>query len=222
MVEKTEELFLFVQKEHGDEHLLIQLARHDKEAFGELYQRYVGRIYNYVYYRTGNVEEAQDLTARVFQRAMANIATYQEKGVPFVAWLFRIARNLVANWYRDQGRRPTVELDSISHWYASERDPETVMQLAQNQESLLAAVRRLPEDRQDLLIYKFLHRMSNAEIGEIMGRSEGAVKSLYHRTLLALREELEQQNQPITLPDELGQEEKSPPRGLRFWRRESK
>lgn len=169
---------------------LILLAKTDKEAFGELYQRYVERIYNYIYYRTHSKEDAEDLTAKVFQRALIHIPKYEDKGYPFSAWLYRIARNLVLNWHRDNGKRTMVALDDIVHTHEGEGSPERLMQLIQNEESLLKAVRQLPPDRQELIVFKFLHKMSNAEIGEIMGRSEGAVKSLYHRTLLVLRDQL--------------------------------
>ncbi len=175
-----------------DESALIERAKKDKEAFGELYERYVQRIYSYVYYRTGNVEDAEDLTARIFFRALNHIADYEERGLPFSAWLYRIARNLIANWHRDQNRRQIVALDDISHWHVSEAGPELLAQWSESREDLLKAIRRLPGERQELLILKFVDRLSNAEIGGIMGRSEGAIKSLYHRTLVSLREDLDQ------------------------------
>ncbi|RMG89697.1 MAG: sigma-70 family RNA polymerase sigma factor [Chloroflexi bacterium] len=177
-----------------DESALIERAKTDKEAFGELYERYVGRIYNYVYYRTGNADDAEDLTARIFIRAMQHIHNYEDKGVPFSAWLYRIAHNMVANWHRDRSRRKIISLDDIAQWHAHEDSPEFLAEVLEDKETLLAAIRRLPADRQELLILKFVDRLSNAEIGEIMGRSEGAIKSLYHRTLLSLRDELERQS----------------------------
>lgn len=175
-----------------DEAALIERAKNDKEAFGQLYELYVDRIYNYVYYRTGNVADAEDLTARIFVRAMQHIGRYRDQGVPFSAWLYRIAHNLVANWHRDRSRRKIISLDDVAQWRLSDDSPEFATQLLQDKETLLAAIRRLPADRQELLILKFVERLPNAEIGNIMGRSEGAIKSLYHRTLLALREDLEE------------------------------
>ncbi|PJF26771.1 MAG: hypothetical protein CUN53_06590, partial [Phototrophicales bacterium] len=88
---------------------LVDLARGgDREAFGELYERYIEKIYNYVYYRTGNHHDAEDLSERVFTRAMNHIENYTERGVPFQAWLYRIAHNLVANWHRDRARRTII------------------------------------------------------------------------------------------------------------------
>jgi RNA polymerase sigma-70 factor, ECF subfamily len=171
---------------------LVRRAKADPEAFGELYQLYVDRIYHYVYYRTGNSHDAEDLTARIFIRAMQHIVQYEDRGLPFSAWLYRIARNLVANWHRDEGRRKIISLDDISQWRVADESPELAMELLDNKEVILAAVRHLPAERQELLILKFVDRLSNAEIGEVLGRSEGAIKSLYHRTLLTLRDELEQ------------------------------
>ena len=174
-----------------DEAELIERAKTDKDAFGELYERYVDRIYNYVYYRTGNVEDAEDLTARIFFKAMQHIGNYHDRGLPFSAWLYRIAHNLVANWHRDRSRRKIISLDDIVQWQAPEKGPEFVTQLMEDKSALLETIRRLPADRQELLIFKFVEQLSNAEIGEIMGRSEGAIKSLYHRTLLSLRDDLQ-------------------------------
>lgn len=174
----------------SDESALIERAKSDSDAFGELYEQYVDRIYNYVYYRTGNVADAEDLTARIFERAMNHIGRYEDQGVPFSAWLYRIAHNLVANWHRDRSRRTLISLDEVSQWVVEDHSPEFAAQLMEDKEALLEVVRRLPSERQELLRLKFVERLSNRDIGEIMGRSEGAIKSLYHRTLLALREDL--------------------------------
>jgi RNA polymerase sigma-70 factor (ECF subfamily) len=173
-----------------DEINLVRSAATHPEAFGELYERHVRKIYNYIYYRTGNHHDAEDLTARVFQRALNHIASYQNQGVPFSAWLYRIAHNLVANWHRDRSRRPVVPLDDQLYVRGPAAHPELEAIAIEERELLLAAVRRLPPERQQLLILKFVERLSNAEIGGIMDRTEGAIKSLYHRTLNKLREEL--------------------------------
>jgi RNA polymerase sigma-70 factor (ECF subfamily) len=169
---------------------LVEISGSQPEAFGELYERHVNRIYNYIYYRTGNHHDAEDLTARVFVRALRHVENFEDKGVPFTAWLYRIAHNLVANWHRDRSRRPVIPLEK--HVAVSEisEHPETEAIALEENELLLKAIRRLPEERQALLIFKFVERMSNAEIGELMGRTEGAIKSLYHRTLNALRDEV--------------------------------
>lgn len=169
---------------------LIARAKEDPETFGLLYKRYVGRIYNYIYYRTGNHHDAEDLTARTFYKALKHFPRYVDKGAPFSAYLYRIAHNIVANWHRDTGRRQIVSFDNLSITMPRQQEPIAVAERKDEQEQLLQAVRQLPPERQQLLILKLVEQMSNAEIAEVMGRTEGAIKSLYHRTLVALREEL--------------------------------
>jgi RNA polymerase sigma-70 factor (ECF subfamily) len=180
--------------EFNEEDVLTRASQGDRDAFGLLYERYIDRIFNYVYYRTGNLHDAEDLTARVFQRAMNHIQNYTDRGVPFSAWLYRIAHNLVANWHRDRSRRQEIPINDVPVLPSKGDHPERNLVRSQEQDSLLRLIRRLPPERQSLLILKFVENMSNAEIGEIMGRSEGAVKSLYHRTLLALRDQLGDQS----------------------------
>jgi RNA polymerase sigma-70 factor (ECF subfamily) len=178
------------ESDYKEEDVLVLASKGDKDAFGMLYERYTERIFNYVYYRTGNVHDAEDLTARVFQRAMNHIRNYTDRGVPFSAWLYRIAHNLVANWHRDRSRKQEIPIDDLPVLPAKGDHPETALVRTEEQDALLRLIRRLPSERQNLLILKFVENMSNTEIGQIMGRSEGAVKSLYHRTLLALRDEI--------------------------------
>lgn len=178
--------------ELNDDLALNRAIQGDREAFGLLYEQYVSRIYNYIYYRIGNMHEAEDLTARVFFRAMRRIADYQNRGLPVSAWLYRIAHNLVANWHRDRGRRPEISLDEGTSIVALPEHPEASMLQSEEQEALLRMIRKLPAERQQLLILKFVEHLSNAEIGQIMSRTEGAVKSLYHRTLLSLRNDMQE------------------------------
>ncbi|NCP87854.1 MAG: RNA polymerase subunit sigma-70 [Anaerolineae bacterium CG_4_9_14_3_um_filter_57_17] len=177
------------EEQISDEQILALASQGDQDAFGALYERYIDRIFNYVYYRTGNVDDAEDLTARVFQRAMKHIVNYTDRGVPFSAWLYRIAHNLVANWHRDRSRRQEIPL-SETPLIAKDEAPEHSLVRTEQEASLLRLIRSLPTERQSLLILKFVDHLSNAEIGKILGRSEGAVKSLYHRTLLSLRDEI--------------------------------
>ena len=174
----------------SDEMELVRRAASDSEAFGELYNRHVTRIYSYIYYRTGDYQDADDLTARVFQRALQHVANFQDQGVPFSAWLYRIAHNLVANWHRDRSRRPVVPLEDHVADTGAVTHPEALAVAEEQNRILLVVVRKLPPDRQQLLILKFVERLSNAEIGQIMGRTEGAIKSLYHRTLNSLRDQI--------------------------------
>ena len=176
-----------------DEATLVELAKTDEEAFGQLYERYVDKIYNYIYYRTSNEADAEDLTARVFYRALQHIEGYEDRGYPFSAWLYRIAHNLVANWHRDRSRHQVIALEDLSYWKTHRDGPEAMAEMMDDKETLLDAIRRLPADRQELLILKFVEKLTNAEIGAVMGRSEGAIKSLYYRTLVALRKDLKLQ-----------------------------
>jgi RNA polymerase sigma-70 factor (ECF subfamily) len=124
-------------------------------------------------------------------RALHHIGRYNNRGLPFSAWLYRIAHNLVANWHRDNFRKKEIPLDDGLLFISQGGFPEHEMIRLEESEHLLSVIRVLAEDRQQLLILKFVDHLSNAEIGAIMGRSEGAIKSLYHRTLLVIREEME-------------------------------
>ena len=175
--------------EISDDLALERAIQGDREAFGVLYEQYVERIYNYIYYRTGNVHDAEDLTERVFLRALRHIGNYRNRGLPISAWLYRIAHNLVANWHRDNSRRKEVPLEDRALMVSHSEHPEAELLVSEQNERLLEVIRCLPPERQQLLILKFVDHLSNAEIGRIMGRTEGAVKSLYHRTLLAIRDQ---------------------------------
>lgn len=162
-------------------------------ALGMLYDHLIDKIYSYLYYRMGNVQDAEDLTTRVFMKVLENIDNYENTGVPFSAWVYRIAHNFMANYHRDLSRRreqfiedmPDIQLRSTN-----KNDPVRLVESVEAKRLLLEAIRRLPSDRQQLILLKFIDGLPNAQIGDIMGRSEGAIKSLYHRTLIALREEL--------------------------------
>jgi RNA polymerase sigma-70 factor (ECF subfamily) len=185
-----EAIDIVTMPEYSEDEAIQRAASGDNEAFSMLYERYVTRIYNYIYYRTGNPHEAEDLTSRVFHRALHHITHYDNRGVPFSAWLYRIAHNLVANWHRDNSRRKEVPLEDYTQHPHRAMAPEASVVDNQEMEDLLKVIRRLPADRQQLLILKFVEGMSNADVATIMMRSEGAIKSLYHRTLMALRDEL--------------------------------
>ncbi len=181
------------EDERAIESALVAKAKKDAQAFGELYERYIDRIYAYVYSRVQNVQDAEDLTARIFYRALDRLDRYEDRGLPFGAWLFRIAHNLVANWHRDQSRRSFVPIDGLV--FPSERrdEPEAAAERREGEDALWAAIERLPEERRRLLFHKFGDQLTNIEIGELMQKSEGAIKSLYFRTLAALRKDLGEQ-----------------------------
>jgi RNA polymerase sigma-70 factor (ECF subfamily) len=174
-----------------DENRLVELARSDPEAFGELYQRNVDRIYTYVFYRVGSAADAEDLTARTFYQALGGIHHYVDQGVPFLAWLYRIAHNLVANHHRNRARWKESSLEPLELQGKATERPEHTVESSERRRALMSAIRRQPEERQRLLILKFSERLSNEEIGRLMGRTESSIKSLYFRTLRALRADLE-------------------------------
>jgi RNA polymerase sigma-70 factor (ECF subfamily) len=172
-----------------EEYELIAQAKTDPEAFALLYQRYVNRIYNYHYRHTSHQVEAEDLTSRTFYRALRSLHRYRETGASFQAWLFRIAHNLVANWYRDQSRKETVTIDDDNPplLYSRLKNPEASALDSETYRTLVSVIDSLPEDRKTLILLKFVEELTNAEIAAVLGKTEGAVKALYHRTLISLR-----------------------------------
>jgi RNA polymerase sigma-70 factor (ECF subfamily) len=175
---------------------LAEHAKSNSDAFGLLYDRHVRRIYSYIYYRIGQKAEAEDLTERVFVQALESLPRYEFRGAPFSAWLYRIAHNLVANWHRDTGRHPQAPLEEASDRATDRAEPPSGALDAEEQRELRAAVARLPLDRQLLLQMKFVDERSNSDIATQMGRTEGAVKALLHRTLVTLRQELSRVEKP--------------------------
>ncbi len=180
------------------EDALVERAKQDRQAFSELYESYAPRIYKYIYHRTNNAEEAEELTATVFLRALSHLDSYEFRGQPFGTWLFTIAHNLLVNWYRDRQRRaPTalqLEIDS--------QDVTAILTTAEDLAAVKQVISALPEDRQLLIFLKFTEGLSNAETGRIMGRSEGAIKSLLHRTIQSLRGEIESERKDDEVMEE--------------------
>ena len=175
---------------------LIARARADRSAFGELYERYVDRIYAYLLYRTGSRPDAEDLTQRVFSQALAAIAEYDPAAGSAGGWLFTIAHNLLANYHRTRARRPSARLEAA----AEAVDPAVPLEGLEEQEDARAvrrALAQLSADRQHLILLKYVVGLSNAEIGRVLGKSEGAIKSLLRRTLGALRRELEKNHAAV-------------------------
>ncbi len=163
----------------------------DRSAFSELYETYAGRVYGYLRARTDHETDAEELTSRVFLNALANLEQYKGRGGGFSSWLMSIAHNLLVNWYRDRGRRPpTADLDAALSVAADLPAPEARLERSELAGVVREAVGRLDVDRQRLITLKYVDGLPNAEIGRMMGRSEGAVKALHHRTLRQLKEEL--------------------------------
>ena len=181
-----------------DDQTLARQVIINRDAFGVLYQRHVSAIYRYTYYRVGNHDDAEDLTAKAFIRALKHVHNYNDRGLPFTAWLYRIAHNVVANFHRDNSRHPAVPFEDMdlpagNDFIAGAHHDDTDHKIDASSEraQLLRAMRQLPQERQHLVVLKFVEQKQNSEIGLIMNRSEGAIKSLYHRTLLQLREILD-------------------------------
>ncbi|MFN8475003.1 MAG: sigma-70 family RNA polymerase sigma factor [Anaerolineae bacterium] len=171
--------------------LAVRASRYDRDAFGALYDRYVARIYQYVYYKTGSVNEAEDLTAQVFLRAWEAISGYEWRDYPFSAWLFRIARNLVVDYHR--ARRDTVTLDgpedrSEIRPSGDDDAPEKSLQALFTSQQLQQAISQLTEEQQEVIVLRFIEGYSTAEIAVLMGKREGAVRGLQFRGLATLRE----------------------------------
>lgn len=168
---------------------LAVMAKKDPDAFGILYQRHVRTIYSYVRARTGSTEDAEDITARTFYQALFNMPRYQAEGAPFGAWLFRIAHNLIANFHRDNSRRPLVPLDGHSDKSDGSSPVDQALDKEERQE-LRDVIALQNIDRQYLLQLKFVEELSNEAIAQKMGRTQGAVKALLHRTVVDIRDDL--------------------------------
>lgn len=181
----------------GDEPLphdaaLVHAARRDPSAFGTLYLRHLGRIYSYMRARVPTAEDADDLSAHVFLKAWQAFPYYRERGVPFTAWLFRIAHNVVTDAYRQ--RRATVSWDELpepSH-PVDETDPEAVVLRQETYQRLQALVSGLDPARRDLILLRFVARLTLRDIGYVLGKSESAVHKQLVLTLETLKEQTDE------------------------------
>ncbi len=171
----------------GEIRSLVDKARkHDSEAFGKLYDIFFGKIYNYVYYKVGDTTEAEDLTEQVFMKALEAIDKFEWKGVPFSSWLFRIASNVVIDYYRTRSRVTMVPVEDFTVEVGETESSEEAAIKRFTQEKLYIAISRLTGEQQQVIILKFLTNLSNVEIANTLGKTEGAVKALQHRALRAL------------------------------------
>jgi RNA polymerase sigma-70 factor, ECF subfamily len=181
----------------ADEAELVAAAKRNPAEFGPLYERYVDQIYRFAYRRTGgNHAEAEDVTAQTFQQALAALPSYEWRGLPFGAWLYRIASNILHRRGRISSREMSVEdvaLYARGEDFTGE-DPAELVGRSSEADELVEAIRQLPPDQQRALVLKFARGLKNREIGELLGRSEGAVKQLVHRAMLNLRTVLESRN----------------------------
>jgi len=170
--------------------LVRRAASGDAEAFGDLYARHLDEIYRYIFYRVGSEKLAEDLTEQVFLSAWEAIDGYEQRGHPFSAWLYRIAHNAVVDHYRT--RKEERPLEAVAFRLADESlGPEETLLKKTEVSRLLNALRELSDEKQDLILLRFVEGLSHSEVAEILGKSEGACRVMQHRALGSLSEILE-------------------------------
>jgi RNA polymerase sigma-70 factor (ECF subfamily) len=168
-----------------DERLLIEAAQHDPSRFAELYENNFHRVYAFVARRVKDRDEAQDVTAEVFHQALKNLSRFQWRGVPFAAWLLRIAANALADRWQRAGRGVEVQAeDSLEERTESDAGSSAEVE---RRAILFQLVDRLPEDQRLVIVRRFVEQKSVHEIAQELGRSDGAVKQLQFRALETLR-----------------------------------
>ena len=174
----------------SDDHALLERAQaYDSVALGELYDRYSGKIHSYILYRVGDENLAEDLTANVFIKMLDAIKSSNSWQMSFSGWLYRIAHNAVIDNFRRSKNQNTLPLDE--RLVAAFDDPVSAVETKLASESVKEAMDFLTDEQQLVIELKFLEGLSNLDVATIMGKSEGAVKSLQYRALAALRRNLE-------------------------------
>lgn len=173
--------------------LIDRARRRDPDAVAELYRLYVPAISRYIRYRVSDDALVEDLTAEVFLRMVEALPRYQPSGVPFEAWLYRIAAARIADHYRRRKRRPQEELtDEMSEALPDKDSAETSLELGlQEQEevdTLRQALRHLSDEHQTILILRFVERKSHEEVAELLGKNVQAIATAQHRALKKLAE----------------------------------
>jgi RNA polymerase sigma-70 factor (ECF subfamily) len=158
----------------------------EAEAFGRLYDHYCDTVYRYIYYRVGGKATAEDLTSETFLRALRRIGTFTWQGRDFGAWLVTIARNLVADHFKSSRFRLEVTTGEMLDANEVERSPEDAVLESLSNEALLQAVRKLNPQQQECVTLRFLQGLSVAETARIMGKNEGAIKTLQYRAVRTL------------------------------------
>jgi RNA polymerase sigma-70 factor, ECF subfamily len=171
----------------ADETALVRAALDRPELFGALYQRHVDAIYRYLQLRAG-LDEAADLTQQVFLKAFTGLPKYQPKGVPFSAWLFRIARNVATDHHRLSHHKPDELLPDIMPGGTAGLPEEAALQMEQKVR-LRSLLRELDSEKRELLALRFAAGLSSREIGAVIGKNEAAVKRQLSRILRTLKEQ---------------------------------
>lgn len=168
------------------EDLVRQAVQGDAQAFGALYNLYLDAIYKYIYYRTGKALVAEDLTERVFLKAWSGIGNYEQRGIHFSSWLYRIARNTAIDYYRTKREEVPFAIDPPTLAEEEGLTPEQLLLSKEEVKELQRAISQLPEEQQQVIILRFVEGLSYVQVSEIMGKSEGACRVIQHRTLMAL------------------------------------
>ncbi|MFE2943739.1 ECF subfamily RNA polymerase sigma factor, BldN family [Streptomyces sp. NPDC059255] len=158
----------------------------EAEAFGRLYDQYSDTVYRYIYYRVGGKATAEDLTSETFLRALRRISTFTWQGRDFGAWLVTIARNLVADHFKSSRFRLEVTTGEMLDANEVERSPEDSVLESLSNAALLEAVRKLNPQQQECVTLRFLQGLSVAETARVMGKNEGAIKTLQYRAVRTL------------------------------------
>lgn len=183
------------------EKVLVERAKTDAQAFGTLYDEYYGKIFGYVLHRAGDVASAQDITDEVFFKALKRIDTFHWRGIPFSAWLYRIAEHEIANYYSHNGHdrvlteelRITLDLSSTS---LDEEAAEAELEVQRNADflSVHRCLQKLDVKYQEVITLRFFENKQINEISVILGKREGTVKSLLHRGLAKLRQMMDMES----------------------------
>jgi len=183
------------REEATQRHLAKLVARAcggDGRAFGRLYDEYADRVYAFVRARTESVQDAEDLTATVFLKAWERIDSYDDRGLRFSAWLFRIARNALVDEYRRAGRQPRLVEGSESLPEPAAEGPEMRVIAAADTQRLRRAVRELTDEQASVIALRFWWDLSLKETAEALDKNENSVKALQHRAVRALARMLQE------------------------------
>jgi RNA polymerase sigma-70 factor (ECF subfamily) len=172
-------------KKEADERLLIEAAQQDPARFADLYECHFERVYAYIVRRVGDRTETEDLTSEVFHHALANLRRFEWRGIPFVAWLFRIAANLIADRWQRAGR----EVADGSELEAAVGPAE--IEACDRRATIFRLVELLPVEQKRVLVLRFVEEKSIKEVAREIGKTEGAVKQLQFRGLTTLRARME-------------------------------
>lgn len=170
----------------GIRNLVKKAKGQDPNAFGRLYDEYVDKIFRYIFYKTGNFAEAQDLTGHTFLKAFENIDSYELREVAFSSWLYRIAHNLVVDHFRRESKRESVPIEDQPPAVSDSGNPVDMVMADMDSERLYHALKDLTHNQREVIVLKFIDSLSNSQVAEIMGISIGAVKSTQKRGLLSL------------------------------------